>query len=433
MEAVLIRLAFFIAFTFYTFSSYAAAPIDQSEEGFRWRDRSHFVLGGTDYSDDSPQADHERMNTLETALSHYLPISSINRNIALACISIVFQTASGIRRVSDWVHPVEEVVREGSGSEPPPLPETKVLKNIAVFVSGQGTSLSSVREGEPLAFGEIAPSIQEVNGTDVILAGKFKSQLHSLFTHRAANLDDRIRLERLSDTSPRADLSAEDYHHSEQWLMIYLGLNRGPERGQKPVIFYLVDRLIEEKAREAGYVDGTTTPILAVILHIHSKNDLCDRCTHTLSQFSSKPNGLVAKLKGYINTTYYCAPPAFLIVASSRINSQGRRVLYGHDDHCTDRIDIGVFPAWFVQIALPDLPRPQRPLVRLPARAPAVAAAAGSRGGGDVSSSDGRHKRAERAAVAAPPSARRRAAPAAAAAAEAAKSDSEDEEDKEQE
>ena len=351
----------------------------QAEEGFRWRRACRLVLSGQDITANaqgkSSQIEHLEMNDIETFLSHSLPYYSyarasqdrpeinprqpyinrdaFNRNIALAKISVVLQVGERLVRVSDWVKWID---REG-----------QITPNIAVFISGQegtltNTSLTIIHspQADPVTY-----PVHEANGTTTKAVGQLSRTLVELFNSPNSCLDRYIKDQILKDATAEVEtgkrsregtkLTSEDrarqfpehFHHSEQWLMYYLG----QLKEDRNVISILVDQIISQAASQ-----GTKGSPSAIMLHIHSKNDLCNRCTASVYQFNS--SSLVVKFKKEMVEKYSIEQePIFLTIASSRVNNYPeRRAVCGHDDHFNATIDVRTFSPWFVQIAMPDIP-----------------------------------------------------------------------------
>ena len=127
------------------------------------------------------------------------------------------------------------------------------------------------------------------------------------------------------------------YHHSEQWLRIYL------ERNSGEYLKLAIDNLLKHKGHGSGYVVGRT-PIMSVILHVHSTNDICERCSPTLHRFITKPDGFKDRIKTYISEKYRCTDKLnFSLITTSRIHYGHQRIIHGHDYGFVTPIDLMQF------------------------------------------------------------------------------------------
>lgn len=362
---VLFTLVHISVFTFFFISVDAATQV---EEGFRWRNNFNVItINGSNILDADAtvlniQKEHEDMNNLESFISHHLPNSSMIHNIVLAGISIVYEDAQGSHKRINM--PILHISNDG-----------EVRNEIAVFVSGTSVSnrllapqrsLHAWLSSHPLDWLQGINTIKEVNGsiafpTDINI---FYETLRLLFVEVVPTtdiLDSATCIERRTEltlpsqvgmhTEAKYQNLQRGYHHSEQWLLHYLGLK---PRENKTNFMLLVDALISAKMPPPG------SRIKAVILHIHSKNDVCKRCTQTINRIIQEKDLLVSSLKRYINEEYNnnTHEPQFLVLASSRVNNsdQKRREKCGHDHHFNDSIDIQNFVPYFAQTILSDLP-----------------------------------------------------------------------------
>lgn len=115
------------------------------------------------------------------------------------------------------------------------------------------------------------------------------------------------------------DGTAMSLYHSEQW--IYLGLKN---RAYRQNLIHQLNASIRQIVGE-----GLRPNIESIFMHIHSKNDVCDKCTVSLSKLmdpnNSVRNAFLKDLTGQDNFRN------FLIIASSRVEYMGRRMKVGHD------------------------------------------------------------------------------------------------------
>ena len=324
-------------------------PILQPEEGFRWRQDLILNYDGQEIISldcESVIDEHQEMNVLENRISHSLPKSNIDRNVALARISVVFKNdpTAPLNRVSGWIkwHGVHEEISD----------------KVAVFISGTGPFLSGARVRD------LGQNIHEITGKELRNdLTSFQQKLDELFASGAQrNLAESEQVIRLGEVREHGFQFHKNYHHSEQWLLTYLSRLH---RDTKTTFMKAVDSLIDMHRTNGNFKAGAQ--ILSVILHVHSKNDVCERCTQTISRIMAGCNFLVPSLKNYITSAYHqTEAPRFLILTSSRVNYEKRRDLHGHDDNLGDPIDIKALPPLFIQSIAIDSPLPQSDLVRLP-------------------------------------------------------------------
>ena len=346
-----LRLCFFFIILIFKSDS---APIPQPEEGFRWRQNLILNYDGQEIIDldcASVIDEYQRMSEFENLISHILPKSNIDRNVALARISVIFQDSSTgtLYRISDWIkwHGVREEISD----------------QLAVFISGTGPFLSEPRKH--ILEGRIGNGIHEISWQELEEenASVFRLKLKQLFESGAKrNLDEGERAERLEEVREHDSQFHMRYHHSEQWILTYLDRSHSDKR---TTLIKAMDSLIHKYRTNGNFKTGAQ--ILSVVLHIHSKNDVCERCTQTISRIMAQCNSLVSRLKAHIARAYDTAgSPTFLILTSSRVNYEKRRDLHGHDSNLGDPIDLKALPPLFIQSVAIDSPLPQSDLVRLP-------------------------------------------------------------------
>ena len=158
-----------------------SAPIPQPEEGFRWRQNLILNYDGQEIIDldcASVLDEHQRMNDFENFTSHILTKTDIDRNVAFARISVIFQDISTgtLYRISDWIK--WQGIRE------------EISDQIAVFISGTGPFLSQRRKH---ALEErIENQIHEIGGQDLDEdnPSAFRLKLKQLFAHLKIYLSD---------------------------------------------------------------------------------------------------------------------------------------------------------------------------------------------------------------------------------------------------
>ncbi|MDP3372437.1 MAG: hypothetical protein Q8S21_06095 [Candidatus Paracaedibacteraceae bacterium] len=343
---------FFVALLFQSDS----APIHQPEEGFRWRQNLGLHYQGQKIIDldcEDVVTEHQGMSDFENIISHTLTKTEIDRNVALVRISVIFQDASTgiLHRISDWIK--WQGINEG------------ISNQLAVFISGTGPFLSAERKS--FLEGELEGQIHEITARELNQGISFdlQAELKQLFNAGLKqNLDESERIEKLREINAHDSQFHVNYHHSEQWVLNYLA---GVHSDGKMTLMKAVDNLISTNRANGNFKEGAK--ILSVILHIHSKNDVCERCTQTISRIMAECNFLISGLKMYIQSAYNnnaTISPTFLTLTSSRVNYKKRRDLHGHDDSSNDPIDLKALPPLFVQSVTIDSPMPQSDLNQLP-------------------------------------------------------------------
>lgn len=130
--------------------------------------------------------------------------------------------------------------------------------------------------------------------------------------------------------------------HSEQYLHIFLNTTQ-----------YLLDNV--ERILNQRNISKEDT-IHLIILHLHSRIDICSDCTQSLYWLSKSPDGCVSQMKKKLKKIYNTPDNKkedggikFLILASSRevYGSENLRMKNGHDGHYYDIINGNSFPPHF--------------------------------------------------------------------------------------
>lgn len=446
----------------------------QQEEGFRWRSpHSQFTWCGNPIESDRDPSfiqEHQEMNEIERRLFYSLPSQTVSHNILFAKLSVVVRTQTGFRKLTDWVKWCDE--------------RGRVSDQIAVFVSTQ-THLFSTFAAEATTtnpngykgrglerFGaDRGLSFREVLSRDLVKTARNPSEalqkvINEVFSTKTDHCRDDTRnrkrgaidiqdsildpsiIQRVNDDLKKEDdrqkkltmleknqkpKTKEDikklrsssfptnFHHTEQWLMLYLGLNKpyppsnpGGRDRSTTVLTLLIQNLIDSRFGELY-----DPKIVSVVLQLHSKLDVCSNCTPTLSAFCTKSNGTVFSSLMDIQTflpQYFDEPavdrapaPAgaaggggcaagsaqdahndrstvpFLILASARVSdyTDKRRIAHGHDDHDESPVDLSTLYPLYIQIPMPDEPLRRYGFLAPLSHRHLAAAPAGGRAAGD--------------------------------------------------
>ena len=141
----------------------------------------------------------------------------------------------------------------------------------------------------------------------------------SVFKMTGENLGYKGQLQILQNDLGGIEGTSTTLYHSEQW--IYLALKAHYFKNN---LVYQLKSCIEQ------IIGRGTSPIIeAIFMHIHSTNDVCDKCTVSLSKLMGPANlvrnSFLRELTGQDNFRN------FLIIASSRVGYMGRRMKVGHD------------------------------------------------------------------------------------------------------
>lgn len=304
----------------------AGALIAQTEEGWRWRNNLVVQLGGREID---LREEHQRLADIGVAAHHKLIANDKKKNVLTFSFTAAVQTPEGLREIH--IHPKHAI-----GGAP----------RTVLFVSGEGDCLDSLPGYYMLTGHSSIPG-----NTD--FKNRLRSLVHSRFTTTEEHTEDcLVHNKCILYSSENSLLISIDswpgnhYLHTEQFLVKFLSDQR-------------ISILGQILASLSGLPAGTV--IKALILNVHTRLDMCERCAPSLyrEMVDANPDYFSQYIKEQLqqrNPTIgdVREMPIFKIVVSSLVPYQDgtRRKKSGHDNHLDDLLTLDDSPAPYMQVPI---------------------------------------------------------------------------------
>lgn len=279
-----------------------SAPNPQQEEGWRWKNSLNFSYRDFHSTEHfNVDAFHDEMAALELGITEVFPANK-RGNIVIGAISILVKKTSG-----EW-YLAGDYIRDIESTKP------------IIFVSGylnkaQKEDIARSPYGEHYAFVD-----QNNFGSE--------KDLKTELAHLLGNLPGKKGV-------------IDAFKHAEQLLHLHLS-----KIGKETIADILSRSRIDHNDE-----------IHTIILHIHSRLDICTHCAQSLSWMSRDDRKLVEELKKAIVRSYKVPDSTqenggikFLLLASSRevyTDQCGRRWNNGHDGRYNSVINAETFAPYF--------------------------------------------------------------------------------------
>ena len=326
-----------------------------AEEGFRWRSLQTMQNASLLRKNIGIPQIHYDMSLIESTVSHNL-ISHQTANIGLVKFSVFYGRESQLPpfdHVTCWWRPWQE----GSRPSLPSSPSVQTLKPPKRKVVAQEQPLPSPIVTAPRPSDNILAFISGAKD-DSKWREQTISQCHpSLSINRmtGATLGYDGNLPRFTDhlqvflcqqpppsSVNHVIVTSMSHYHSEQWMCLAL-FNDNIRQS-------LVNQLISAVQAKAGR--GPRPDVKALIMHVHSTNDVCSNCAQSLARLMQPNHPVITSLWTALTADGVPAPPRpsakgsptplraaamddrrprFLIIASSRVDYMRRRNEAGHD------------------------------------------------------------------------------------------------------